>query len=49
MDVGVVGDVRAMAGCGDGVEVWGGLLRGGPISEVEPEDFLIGDFLPSFS
>lgn len=45
--MGVVGEVLGMAGCGDGVDVWGGLLRGGPISDKE--DFLMGDFLPSFS
>ena len=48
-----VGEERAIPGCGDGVEAWGGRRSGGPMSEtgvvLPVVDFLTGDFLPSLS
>ena len=46
----MVGEVRATADWGEGVDMCGGLRRGGPISDDEElEFFLTGDFLVSFS
>ena len=44
----IVGELRAMPGWGEGVDGWGGGRKGGPMSEAVV-DFLMGDFLPSFS